>query len=134
MPVDVDSFLLVGRKAVKTVGGRKVQGVIRMWTPTFGAGRQHGKRLSVGSVVLVFASKALVCMPACRASGLGPWQKLQGGLQGVAAPDGSHQRMQRVSCVAAGALLVGQLHCCSCLDCISLLGLVSRCLLLLRLP
>lgn len=43
MPVDVDSFLLVGRKAVKTVGGRKVQGVIRMWTPTFGAGRQHGE-------------------------------------------------------------------------------------------
>lgn len=43
MPVDVDSFLLVGRKAVKMVGGRKVQGVIRMWTPTFGAGRQHGE-------------------------------------------------------------------------------------------
>lgn len=43
MPVDVDSFLLVGRKAVKTVGGRTVSGVIRMWRPTFGAGQQHGK-------------------------------------------------------------------------------------------
>lgn len=43
MPVDVDSFLLVGRKAVKTVGGRTVSGVIRMWRPTFGAGQQHGE-------------------------------------------------------------------------------------------
>lgn len=43
LPMDVDSFLLVGRKAVKTVGGREVPGVIRMWRPTFGKGQQHGE-------------------------------------------------------------------------------------------
>lgn len=43
MPVELEAFLMVGRKTSKTEGGRTVDGVIRMWSPTFGAGQQHGE-------------------------------------------------------------------------------------------